>query len=144
MILVTLMIEVIRSSETSVLMRATQRHIPEYIILHSHSRKNLKSTIIAQMLIFMEPGSSFPCLREHATRPPYAWRVQKASSHIISLPAFPVLWMFLFPYLLLHFKAVSSSRVSHLKYCVQFSYLLCVKPTLPITPSLFWPLKYWL
>jgi hypothetical protein len=40
-ILVTLMLEAIRSSETSVLTRATGRHIPEDDIFHSHRRGNL-------------------------------------------------------------------------------------------------------
>jgi hypothetical protein len=41
--LVTLMMEVIHSSETSVLTRVIRRHIPNDGILHSHRRENLKS-----------------------------------------------------------------------------------------------------
>jgi hypothetical protein len=39
----TLKMEAIRSSETSVNARSTQRHIPEDDILHSHRCENLKS-----------------------------------------------------------------------------------------------------
>jgi hypothetical protein len=44
-ILVILMREAIRSSDTSVLTQVTRRHIAEDGILHSHRRENLKSYI---------------------------------------------------------------------------------------------------
>jgi hypothetical protein len=44
-VLVTMMMEVIRSSETSVLTRTTLRNIPEEGILLSHRLQNLKSYV---------------------------------------------------------------------------------------------------
>jgi hypothetical protein len=45
LILVTLTMETLSSSETSVLTRTTRRNILEDGILHSHRRENLKSYI---------------------------------------------------------------------------------------------------
>jgi hypothetical protein len=43
--MLTLMMEDIRSSETPIISKATRRHIPDDVILHSHRSENLKSYI---------------------------------------------------------------------------------------------------
>jgi hypothetical protein len=55
-ILVTLMMEVQSSFETSVLIIVTRRGIPEDAVLHSHRHENLKSYIIRKVLFLLSKG----------------------------------------------------------------------------------------
>jgi hypothetical protein len=49
---VTLMVEAIRSSETSIPTRATRSHIPEYDNIHNYLCENLKSCVL-QIITFI-------------------------------------------------------------------------------------------
>jgi hypothetical protein len=52
------MVEAIRSSDTSVPTGATQRNVPEYGILHSYRRENLKSNSIKWLNFVARCGMS--------------------------------------------------------------------------------------
>jgi hypothetical protein len=61
LILFVLMMKAIGSSGTSVLTRATRRHIPEDVVLHNHLRENIISYIIGflSVVTFVSPNFLF-------------------------------------------------------------------------------------
>jgi hypothetical protein len=64
-ILVTLMMEALLSSETSVLTRAIRRNSPEEGILHSHRRDNLKSYVHFPSISVLSASVFQACLLLH-------------------------------------------------------------------------------
>jgi hypothetical protein len=93
--LVTLMIEALSSSETSVLTRATRRNIQEHTILHSHRRKNLRSYTVTEQIIKMfycyalsgrrersSTLSDIPLVRKRESLPTTAVRLKEYSPNV--------------------------------------------------------------
>jgi hypothetical protein len=63
LLLSTLIMEAIHSSETSVLTRATRRSIPKDDILHSHLRESLKS--YEKITIMTRPNRTLNKFKKH-------------------------------------------------------------------------------
>jgi hypothetical protein len=64
-ILVTLLMAALRSSETSVLGRATRHNIPEKNILHSYRREDLRSYVICRHLVTRQGSHSVGSFRKY-------------------------------------------------------------------------------